>query len=264
MPIPNTSETPIGMSQAPAQQEDQALESLIPESGEEQDPQRPVTQAEVQKLFTQKFAELQKNLTEQQRRGVQSSTMAAESRIQKQIESGLNNLKSTLEKLTAQGVQVPPEKIQAMKNGIIEEAFTSVENPSKNRQQTAGQNQQQGGDQDPNETATKYLVAQIAQSVYQEVGVAIYPDDPEAAGVDMSNPVRFTKTLTAAAEKKKARLSTDPSLRVASNGSSSGGSNATLLSQYQKEVAAIPRGPTYAKTMVEINMKYRNKGLKDI
>jgi len=190
--------------------------------------------------------------------------MAAESRIQKQIQSGLNNLNGTLEKLTAQGVQVTPEKIQALKNGIIEEAFTSIDDPSKNRQQTAGQNQQQGGDQDPNEAATKYLVAQIAQSVYEEVGEVVYPDDPEASTVDMSSPVRFQKTLMAAAEKKKARKSTDPSLRVASNGSSSGGSSATLLGQYQKEIAAIPRGPGYAKTLIDINVKYRNKGLKDI
>lgn len=263
MPTQNTSETPIGMTQSPDAQEDQALESLIPESGEGDDPQRPVTQAEVKKLFSQKFAELQKNLNEQQRRRVQSSTMAAESRIQKQIQSGLNNLNATLEKLTAQGVQVTPEKVQALKNGIIEEAFTAEDEPGKNRQQTAGQNQQQGGDQDPNEAASKYLVAQIAQSVYQEVGEVVYPDDPEASDVDMSTPVRFQKTLMAAAEKKKARKNTDPSLRVASNGSTTGSANnATLLSQYQKEVAAIPRGATYAKDLVEINIKYRNKGLK--
>lgn len=253
----------MGQNQDPNDLEgDQVFESLDSGSGQGTDPSTPVTLGEVQKLMASELSKLTKTLSEENRRRIQASSASAESRIQKQVKAGLENLNATVKRLTEAGVQITPAHIQTMKNDIIEQAFT--DEGVTNKQGTAGQNQQQGGVQEyQQQQGQQNIVRDIAKAVYTEVGITVDADDPEAEMVDWTNPVKFQISLTKAAEKKKARVSTDPSLRT-HGGGTGGSSNDTLQQAYDKEIAALPRGSQYAKGLVTINNKYRAKGLKGI
>lgn len=241
---------------------DMEFESLEAGSDQDTDLTTPVTLGDVKKLLSSELSKLTKNLSEENRRRIQSSSAAAESRIQKQVKAGLDNLNVTVKRLEAAGVQITPAHIQMMKDGIIEEAL--IDGGVETKPGTAGQNQPQGAGQGTNEQQVQQdLVRQIATQVYKEAGITVDNDDPEAEMVDWSSPIKFQISLTKAALKKKARVGTDPSLRTHGGGSGSS-SNDSLQQAYDKELAALPRGGTYPKALVELNMKYRAKGLKTI
>uniref|UniRef100_A0A6M3KU18 Uncharacterized protein n=1 Tax=viral metagenome TaxID=1070528 RepID=A0A6M3KU18_9ZZZZ len=140
-----------------------------------------ITLDEAQRLF--------KDAEDNAFRRAQGLVDKADNRITRKVQENLSGVQGMLDALKAQGVDVPADKAQALKNDAINKAYTDVApeltpaSPPKPAQALA----QEGGDVDP--------VTAIAWQMMKAVGVTIDQDDPL---LDRSSPVAFLNSVEAA------------------------------------------------------------------
>jgi hypothetical protein len=148
-----------------------------------------------------------------------------------QIQDEFQQLRNSIEALKAVGGTVTPEQERAMKQRVIEEAFTKKPNET---QLAPDQTPRRAPAQEPEEETDP--ITQDAWELMDEMGIDLLDDDPEVEMIDDSTPRQFFKTLEKALEAKRQRISqtseepnqtVPPQARIP--GAGAGGSTGSLL-----------------------------------
>jgi len=194
--VPSTNE----QGQQPAGQ------PVVPEQGST----TPVTAADVKQMLQEALHPVVDDFDQKlvkAFRAAQSDQAKREKAILLQVTAQVNNLRGI-------GVELNDAQVQAMKQQALESQGEEEGTPAPGQAQTP-QSLSRGATTpaaapDP---VADLVNAQVAD-LYQESGVTIEQDDPEASTLDMTNPVLFMKTLRNAVEAKKIRLETSPQARI--------------------------------------------------
>jgi len=234
------SDLPNGNVSAPAG-EGQPVTPSQNGGGEGAAPQ-PITRQELLDLMSQQQQEIS--------RMVQSRTDASESRIQKRIREQMEATKNAQQLLQQAGVQIDPSAMQRVADQIIRDAYIQPE-PAQPSAPAAQPVQQ--------EVAPEVMAANtMAEYLESKYGIGLDVNDPEAAALNNPglSPQQWIGAYEQALTAKKARLNTPPEARVPSMGQ---GQSTNLAADYQRELAAIPRGNVGA--VFQLKLKYRKMGL---
>lgn len=155
-----------------------------------------ITQEQLETLFNNFQSKINEQLNTTYR-GIQSMTS--------KVKPQLDQLDQMVKRLTEAGQQVDPGVVQRMKTDIMAGAY--VEEPPQTTPQVPGQEPQQGN----LEAENARIFAKM--DAYQELsGIELFDDDPELEELPDINEVgekSFFEGLSAALEKKKARIASD-------------------------------------------------------
>ena len=180
-----------GFGQLPDAPVNQGGEAQANASGQQVQGNAAVGQSEAEFIRASDAQRMIEEAVERALRQSQSMTDKASARLTQQF----NELKGTIEQLKASGSQVPAETLEAMRA-----LSHSLGEPAASNGGNGGQAAGAGGE----EEGGADIDAQAAK-IYQESGVIVYRNDPEAGMIDHSSPERFLETLTAAAKAKAVR-----------------------------------------------------------
>lgn len=131
----------------------------------------------------------------------QSLMDKADSRISRKVQERLSSIQQMLDTLKAQGIDVPPDKAQALKNDAIEKAYTDTapDDPQVSEQAPAQEPEQEGGAVDP--------VTAIAWKMMKEAGVWIDESNPM---LDRGSEMAFLNSVDAAIKAKQGTGASTP------------------------------------------------------
>ena len=210
---------------------------------------------------------------EESRRQSQSYSMQAENRIGKVIKDGLGDLQRTIQMQKDMGIDIPADKVSAMKTKIISDAYEKEESnqsgsqaqPNQGMPNTPGagnaniQNPQMA---QPDPEAERILAE--ARGMAQMAGFTIDPQDPEMVELapNLQHGISgetFKAAFAKALKAKTARLQTQG---IAQNPNAvRGGSvaNPDLMKEYQTKKSKLPRGEI--KSHEKLRREYAEKGL---
>jgi hypothetical protein len=187
VPEQGTGQEAIGLADDQAQQIPPAQEESSEGEGTKQ---KFVTKDE----FTEAF----KEFANQTRSWVKSGMDGAENRLQKEVEAGFKDLDAKVEELKAAGITVSDEQIEQRRQQIVNDVLNSQSPQADIPPNVELTPEQQKAAQEVNNKV---------QSLYKEQGVELYPNDPEAKGLEaIHDPEVFVEVLEQRLLKKKQRV----------------------------------------------------------
>ena len=132
-------------------------------------------------------------------RQIQSLSDKAESRITKQVNEQLGQLDTQYADLKAAGIPVTDEMLKTAKAKVVQESL-------------AVQASEGGDGKEPAPAAdpVNSFINARAQQLYQEYGLVVELDDPEAKGIDQTDPWKFLNTLEVQLQAKRERVGDAP------------------------------------------------------
>lgn len=132
-------------------------------------------------------------------RQIQSLSDKAESRITKQVNEQLGQLDTQYADLKAAGIPVTDEMLKNAKAKVVQDSLAAQAS--------------EGGDGKepvPTDDPVNDFINARTQQLYQEYGHVIERDDPEAKGIDQTDPWKFLNTLEVQLQAKKERVGDAP------------------------------------------------------
>lgn len=172
----------------------------------------------------------------------------ADSRITKKVQAELKTLEQTIAMQKQLGLEVPLDKVNAMRQEIIARAYTEPEAtpPTAASGGAPAQVQNQESGTDP--------ITAAAYRIMQKAGITIEDGDPEVQMIDQSDPDLFLASVGAAVQAKKARVGKP----VTPTNAGSIGSPQSLEQQYRAELMKAAGKPN---AVAALKIKYRQMGL---
>lgn len=154
-----------------------------------------ITTQELDERLGKRFSSLEDNVARQ----IQSLSDKAESRITKQVNEQLGQLDTQYADLKAAGIPVTDEMLKDAKAKVVQDSLAA-------QASEAGDGKEAVPTGDP---VNDFINART-QQLYQEYGLVVEQEDPEAKAIDQSDPWKFLNTLEAQLQVKKDRVGADP------------------------------------------------------
>ncbi len=183
-------------------------------------------------------------------RRIQSLTDRQESRLKKQVDEKLGAIQKRYDAI---GAKVP----DSVRQRVIDEAVLAHEEDV----------QPEPAQAQPDDLRQK--VFNRANQLVQKHGVSLEPSDPEYREIKSTSPdpFEFLDSVEAAAIKKAGRLQNEAQQRAGPMGSRAPmavtgvSSGSDLRSEYERAKQGVRPG---SEEMLQLRLKFRNKGLTDI
>jgi len=204
--------------------------------------------------FTRQEAQrLRDDIMEDVKRQTQSLTDKASSRIEKKVQDELKKFDEVVALQKQAGIDLDPVGLKAARQDIIASVLSKVDDDLP----PVAQPKAEQKSPDPQEAVVAFT-NQAAEAIFEELGVVVEPEDPEAKDISHDSPKEFLKSLRKAAEAKKQRIETPGEVRVP--GTQSGSvSNQSLENQYKAEM--LENRGKGTRVGAAIKEKYREKGV---
>jgi len=237
-------------------------DGLQPDSEQGEIPAQEVGKEEGNFVSRAEFEQSLADIKEETRRNAQSYSMQAESRINKRIQEEMKSLDLTIKRQKDIGLEIPADKVAAMKQNIISEAYSQDEQTQPEDSKPGSQAADTiGSVNDPEMQNT----VERAKGMAQMAGFTIEPNDPELKEIkelpQSATPDQFLKVFQNALNTKAARLQRQgiAGSPNAIRGSTSSSTDA-LQKEYNEKKSKLPRGDP--KAQMDLKIEYRKKGLK--
>jgi hypothetical protein len=266
--VPEGGEQEGGTS--PASQEKVSVqEDSQPERQEPTTNEKPITQKDLE-VFEQRI------LNEATKRA-QSMTDKMGSRLDKEIQTALDEAKDIIETGKKAGVNYTPEQEQKIRDQRINEAYSKLNQPNQqsspdpSEQSATQQNQETGNQQGINS-----YIGQEVNRIMSETGVYISADEANKLilGEDLENkltPYQYIQAFESLAQQRQTnnRQPQGANSKIPSmvTGGKSPTSQSALRQSFEKEMAQIKAGkhPTIRRGNIDgiqrLEIAYRDKGL---
>ena len=189
-------------------------------------------------------------------RQTQSLTDKATSRIDKQIQERLQSINNAIKIQREAGVKITPQQELAIRQRVYDDVLSNPES-STNPSEPVAQ-QQPLGEREIMARAAAAVINRLTQKIFDDTGVEVNVDDPEAEMIDQTTPESFIESVRKAAEKKAQRVSTPPQAKIASLGRTQGHSP-NLEAEYAEKRKGLQGN---VSALIELKKEYRAKGLQ--
>jgi hypothetical protein len=205
-------------------------------------------------------------------RSAQSMTDKMGSRLDKEIQSALNNATQAIELGKQAGMKYTPQQEQAIRDQAINGAYSKMQQERQQSQSTPSVPKQDGGNQASNPWGS---AQQEILRIMGETGVFIPAEEANnlILGQDKSNkmtPYQYVQAFEQLARQRQSNTrpqGPNPALPSFAQGGQARQSQTALRQQYDKERMQIRAGnhPTIKKGDImgiqKLEIDYRNKGL---
>lgn len=208
-------------------------------------------------------------ILEEASKRAQSMTDKMGSRLDKEIQSALDQAKSSIDLSKAAGVQFTPEQEQAVRDKAINNAYSRLNQQPDGASQpppSANKPQEQG-----NQQSSPNIIAQEVHRIMAETGVYISANEANELIGQTSSPFEYIKAFEQIATQRQQNISQsqgrNPALSSYVTGGKAAQTQTALRSSYDKEIAqvkagthpSIIRGDTMG--LQKLENSYRAKGL---
>ena len=190
----------------PSDAADQAQVQPASQSGDGQEPGQPegteptyITTQQLDDRLGKGLDERFSSFEDTVARQIQSLSDKAESRITKQVNEQLGQLDTQFADLKAAGVPVTDEMLQNAKAKVVQDSLAVQASEGGDGKEPIA----------PVDPVNDFINART-QQLYQEYGLVVERDDPEAKGIDQSDPWKFLNTLEVQLQTKKERVGDVP------------------------------------------------------
>lgn len=156
-----------------------------------------ITTTELDERLGKQFSSFEDSVARQ----IQSLTDKAESRITKQVSEQLGQLDTQYADLKAAGIPVTDEMLQNAKAKVVQDSLAV-------QASEAGDGAEPGTI--PTDDPVNSFINARTQQLYQEYGLVVELDDPEAKAIDQSDPWKFLNTLEVQLQAKRERVGPEP------------------------------------------------------
>jgi hypothetical protein len=137
---------------------------------------------------------------EEIRKWMKSTTDGSESRLRKEVETGLKAIDERVRELQLAGVEVTPKEIEAARSRVKQDVLNQPVSPQEADSPPAVQLTAE-------QQATAKRVSDGIKAIMEEVGVELFTQDPEAKGLDtIHDPDLFLEVFKTKAQAKKERV----------------------------------------------------------
>lgn len=188
-------------------------------------------------------------------RQTQSLTDKAASRMDKRLAEELKKIDDVVKIQRESGITITPQQESDLRRTAYDKVLKETTQEPQGQLNTVTPNPSIQT-LPPEVVAQAQLANEIAQDIFEELGVTVEDKDPEASMVDMSSPKAFVNSIRVAAEKKKQRVSTPVEARIASQLT---GQTTDLETQYKERLSKLQGQPS---AIIELKKEFRKKGLQ--
>ena len=194
----------------PSDAADQEQVQPASQSGEEQEPGQQegteptyITTQELDDRLGKGLDERFSSFEDTVARQIQSLSDKSESRITKQVNEQLGQLDKQYADLEAAGIPVTDEMLKNAKAKVVQDSLAAQVSEGGDGKEAVT----------PDDPVNAFINART-QQLYQEYGLVVELDDPEAKGIDQSDPWKFLNTLEVQLQAKKERVGDVPDKEV--------------------------------------------------
>lgn len=226
------------------------------------------------------IAKVKEETLDEATRRAQSMTDKLGSRVDKEIQSALNQAKQSIELIKEGGVTLTPQQEQAIRDKAINRAYMKLDQEKAGSSpEGSGSNAEPAPDQNPGNQVNPVvqMINAEVQKIMQETGVFISPQEADQFilgenGENQLTPFEYVAAFRSLAQQRQQNnmiqsRGRNPNVSSYATGGSSVPNNSVLMQQYTKEKQAIANGthPTIkrgqTKAIQDLEISYRKKGL---
>jgi hypothetical protein len=210
-------------------------------------------------------------------RASQSMTDKMGSRLDKEIQSALDQAKQAIDLGKQAGMKYTPEQEQAIRDRAINTAYSRLNQDPQSQPQNSVQQPAQQPKQDMGNPATQ-LINQEINRIMRETGVFIPPEEAnalilgEGENLRSMSPLQYVQAFEGLARQRQLNSQPsgpNPSIPSYVTGGKAPTSQTALRQQYEKEIAQIKNGthPTIKRggnsvmAIQNLEISYRKRGL---